>query len=180
MEFLDIVDENGEPTGVIQERTVVHLKGLRHRTSHVWVLRRKNGSVQVLLQQRGFQKESFPGCYDISSAGHIPAGMDFMTSALRELYEELGLNALPDELIFCGQRKFYTEAEFHGKPFKDRQVSNIYVLWRDIEAEDIRIQKEELESVLWMDYQECYEKVKSNSFHHSIVLEELELLKSQM
>lgn len=180
MEFLDIVDENGNPTGEIQERAVVHKMGLRHRTSHVWILRRKNGRVQVLLQKRGLQKESFPGCYDISSAGHIPAGMDFLTSALRELDEELGIKAQPKELIFCGQRKFYTEAQFHGKPFKDCQVSNIYVLWKDIQTDEIRIQKEELESVLWMDYQECCEKVKHNSFLHSIVPEELELLKSQM
>lgn len=33
MEYLDIVDENGVPTGKIAERTAAHKQGLRHRTS---------------------------------------------------------------------------------------------------------------------------------------------------
>ena len=90
MEYLDIVDENGVPTGKIAERTAAHKQGLRHRTSHVWILRERAGKVEVLLQKRSQNKDSFPGCYDISSAGHIPAGVDFIPSALRELKEELG------------------------------------------------------------------------------------------
>ena len=91
-EMLDIVDENGVPTGQSVPRTTAHAEGLRHRTSHVWIVRRKNGRVQVLLQMRCAAKDSYPGCYDISSAGHIPAGAEFVGSALRELREELGVN----------------------------------------------------------------------------------------
>ena len=67
-----VVDENGVPTGQSVPRTTAHAEGLRHRTSHVWIVRRKNGRVQVLLQMRCAAKDSYPGCYDISSAGHIP------------------------------------------------------------------------------------------------------------
>lgn len=70
-EFLDIVNENGLPTGRIVERSIAHLEGIWHRT--VWLVRRKEMTLQVLLQKRTAVK-SFPGCYDISSAGHIPAG----------------------------------------------------------------------------------------------------------
>ena len=48
-------------------------------------------SADVLLQKRSENKDSFPGSYDISSAGHIPSGVDFLESALRELEEELGI-----------------------------------------------------------------------------------------
>ena len=121
-EMLDIVDENGVPTGQSVPRTTAHAEGLRHRTSHVWIVRRKNGRVQVLLQMRCAAKDSYPGCYDISSAGHIPAGAEFVGSALRELREELGVTAAPADLHECGLRRFRFEAEFHGKPFKDNQV----------------------------------------------------------
>ena len=90
MELLDLVDENGVPTGEVKERELVHRDGDRHRTSHVWLFRQRNGRWQVLLQKRSEQKDSHPGCYDISSAGHIPAGVDWVSSALRELEEELG------------------------------------------------------------------------------------------
>jgi hypothetical protein len=36
---------------------------------------------------------------DISSAGHIPAGMDFVQSALRELFEGLGVEAQAEDSI---------------------------------------------------------------------------------
>ena len=76
-EYLDVVDENGMPTGETVERSVAHREGFPHRTSHLWLVRRREGRIQVLLQKRAMTK-SFPGCYDISSAGHIPAGQDFV------------------------------------------------------------------------------------------------------
>ena len=42
MEYLDIVDEQGQPTGEIISRTLAHTKGIRHRTAHIWIVRRKN------------------------------------------------------------------------------------------------------------------------------------------
>ena len=119
-EFLDIVDENGQPTGEIIDRETAHAKGVLHRTSHVWLARRKKGKVQILLQKRAKHKSSFPGCYDISSAGHIPAGNSYEVSALRELEEELGVKAEEKDLIYCGDRKVIWDDVFFDKPFHDR------------------------------------------------------------
>ena len=83
-EIFDIVDENGVPTGETVCRNDAHTKGIWHRTSHVWILRKHDDIVQVLLQKRCESKDSFPGCYDISSAGHIPAGCGHEESAIRE------------------------------------------------------------------------------------------------
>lgn len=99
MELFDIVDENGEPTGVIKERSKVHADGDLHRTSHVWIVKDNlKGGLDILLQKRSQDKDSFPGCYDISSAGHIPAGAGYIDSAIRELKEELGIDAAVEEL----------------------------------------------------------------------------------
>ena len=91
-EYLDVIDEDGNLTGEIVDRKTAHYEGIRHRFSHLWLVRNKNGNVQVLLQKRSSSKEAFPNCYDISSAGHIPAGEDFETTAIRELEEELGIH----------------------------------------------------------------------------------------
>lgn len=101
-EYLDVIDENGNVTGEVVDRKVAHDEGIRHRASHLWLVRKKNGKIQVLLQRRSSNKEAFPNCYDISSAGHVPAGDDFETSAIRELNEELGICANKKDLIFCG------------------------------------------------------------------------------
>ena len=160
-EMLDIVDENGVPTGRSVPRTVAHAEGLRHRPSHVWIVRRKAGRVQVLLQMRCAAKDSYPGCYDISSAGHIPAGDEFVGSALRELREELGVDARAEDLHECGLRRFRFEAEFHGKPFKDNQVSKVFCLWLDKEAEDFNVQKSEIDYVKWFDLDEAIRAVEA-------------------
>ena len=52
MELLDIVDEKGNPTGETVPREVAHREGIRHRTAHVWIFRRRGGVVQILLQKR--------------------------------------------------------------------------------------------------------------------------------
>lgn len=176
MEWLDIVDEEGNPTGQVVEREEAHSRGIRHRTSHVWIVRRKNGNAQILLQKRSKEKDSYPECYDISSAGHIPAGIDFIPSALRELKEELGVVVQPQQLVYCGQRRFRFERQFHGKLFRDNQVSNIYVLWLDWEEEEFCLQKEEVSEVRWFDFADCLQKVEHNEILHCIFPEELHMV----
>lgn len=176
MEIVDIVDKRGMPTGEQVEREQAHTLGIRHRTSHVWIVRRKGGRLQVLLQKRSENKDSFPGCYDISSAGHIPAGVDFVPSAVRELKEELGCEVKPEELIYCGQRCFEFQETFHGKVFHDNQVSNVYALWLDREPETFSLQKEEVSEVKWFDFQECMEKVEKNEIPNCIFTEELKMV----
>ena len=56
MEYLDIVDEKGQPTGQVVEREYAHRHGIRHRTSHVWLLRRRD-DVEILLQKRSLNKD---------------------------------------------------------------------------------------------------------------------------
>ena len=50
MELFDVVDENGMPTGEIIERSEAHRLGKPHRTSHVWIVRKKGERVEILLQ----------------------------------------------------------------------------------------------------------------------------------
>ena len=171
-EFLDIVNEKGIPTGQTVDRDTAHLKGIWHRTSHVWLVRKKNNNLQVLLQKRAAIK-SFPGCYDISSAGHIPAGEGFVASALRELKEELGVVAKAEELICCGDRTIVWDDVFFGKEYHDRQYTRVFVLWKDLEETDFRLQQEEVDSVRWMDLDLCMKCVEENTFRHCIEMEEL-------
>ena len=178
MELLDVVDEQGMPTGAVVPREKAHAEGIRHRTSHVWLARKREGKIEILLQKRCETKDSWPGCYDISSAGHIPAGVDFIPSALRELREELGVEAAPEELIFCGNRHICADGDFHGRPFHDRQYSRVFALWRD--QAEFRLQKEEIDSVRWMELEACLEAVRQNTISHCIYPEELEMVKAAL
>ena len=180
MELLDVVDENGLPTGAVVPREKAHTEGIRHRTSHVWLVRERNEKWEILLQKRCQTKDSWPGCYDISSAGHIPAGVDFIPSALRELREELGVDAVPEELILCGNRRAQADGVFHGHPFHDREYARVFALWRDQDEGDFMLQKEEIDSVRWMELDTCMEAVKTGTIPNCIYPEELEMVQAAM
>lgn len=102
MEYFDIVDEHGMPTGKTVSRKTAHEEGILHRTAHVWIIRPTAKGYDILLQKRSMEKDSFPGLYDTSSAGHILAGVEPLPSALRELKEELGIDADPQQLMYAG------------------------------------------------------------------------------
>ena len=176
-EYLDVVDENGKPTGETVERSVAHREGFPHRTSHLWLVRKRDGRIQVLLQKRAMTK-SFPGCYDISSAGHIPAGQDYYPSAIRELKEELGLTAKESELIPCGDMKIVWDDVFFGIPYHDRQYTKVLLLWADVEEDQLTLQKEEVDGVLWIDLQECMDRVAAGTIQNCISPEELKLVQA--
>lgn len=180
-ETLDIVDIDGNPTGETVSRETAHRDGIRHRTSHVWLLRHGTaGETEILLQKRCADKDSFPGCYDISSAGHIPAGQSFGFSAVRELREELGLTVSEDALFPCGLRRFAYTGTFHDRVFRDDQVSMIYGLWYAPEMGGIHVQPEEIASVLWLPIDMCVRDVAENRIPHCIYLEELAILRRGM
>lgn len=179
MELLDIRDRQGKPTGEIKERERVHEDGDLHGTAHVWVLRMKApDSCDLLLQKRSADKDSFPGCYDISSAGHIPSGQDFLTSALRELEEELGIIASPEDLIFIGMHEGYTETEFRGKPFRNHEISKVYLYTKPVRIEDLTLQAEEVESVKWMDLEDCIKKAEEKDSDYILWDKELEMIRN--
>lgn len=177
MEMFDVIDEDGNPTGLVKERGVVHREGALHATSHIWIARpNEKSGYDILLQKRSADKDSHPGCYDISSAGHIEAGDRSLNAALRELEEELGIKAKAEDLIEFGiQYKSY-EGEFHGKPFRDNQRSILYLYKEPIDREALRLQESEIESVIWIDYKEALDAIRKNTIKHCIYEEEFQKL----
>lgn len=177
MELFDLLDDEGKPNGLIQERGVVHREGLLHETVHMWIVRpNERGFYDVLLQKRSQNKDSYPGCYDISSAGHMAAGDEPAAAALREMKEELGIEAEEKDLQFVTRFYLTFEGNFHGYLFRDREYANLYVYERDLDIRGLTLQPEELEGAIWMDLNECCEKARENSFNHCLRLEELGLV----
>lgn len=117
MELFDVIDSKGNPAGQIVSREKAHAEGIPHRTAHIWIIRKKEGKVQILLQKRSQNKDSFPGKFDTSSAGHIQAGDEPLESALRELKEELGISATPEQLHFAEPSPYLSQKNFMEKCF---------------------------------------------------------------
>ena len=180
MELLDICDEQGNPTGETVERDIAHRDGILHRTAHVWIVRNKEKGFDILLQKRSMEKESFPGLFDTSSAGHIPAGDDPVTSALRELEEELGIIAAPEDLAYAGMFRIRYEKEFHGRIFKDNEVTRVFVYRKAVEAGNLKLQKSEVDEVRWFDLEEVREEIKTSRDRFCVPSDGLGLLREYL
>ena len=177
MEFLDVCDENGIPTGEIVERQVAHKDGINHRTAHVWVVRIFNGEPQVLLQKRAMNKDSFPGKFDTSSAGHIQAGDEPLESAIRELEEELGIKASGHELEHIGKFHIEFDKVFNGRMFKDRETAYVYVYRKNVDIEKLVLQEEEITKVQWFDVRKLDELLKNRDDRFCVPRKGFELVK---
>lgn len=178
MELFDILNEDGSKSGIVRERGVAHLEGSLHPTVHIWIIRKnKESGYDLLLQKRSACKDSNPGCYDVSSAGHVTAGDEYLPSALRELKEELGIDAKEQELQFVGMRRCSFEDEFYGRPFRDYEISAVYLYEKEVDESLLNLQESEVEEVMWMDFEACRKAVKKGTLKNCIYEEELELLR---
>ena len=145
-EYFDILDEAGKPTGLSLPRSQVHREGQWHRAVHIWVV---DEWERILLQQRAFNKDSNPGLWDISSAGHISAGQQSREAAVSELGEELGLIVDSERLQFLFADR--DEAVLNGGSFIDHEFHDIYLL--RLQAGETRLVKPdpgELAGVRWI------------------------------
>ena len=108
-EWFDVVNERDEPVGRAL-RQEVHARGLRHRAVYVLVFDRAG---RIFLQKRSLRKDMAPGRWDASCSGHVDAGEDYEAAAVRELDEELGVQAKPPlELILRVEARAETGWEF--------------------------------------------------------------------
>ncbi len=85
-ELFDVVDEHDNVIGQAR-RAEVHAQKLRHRAVHVFCF---DGRGRVFLQRRSLLKDTAPGRWCASCSGHVDAGEDYATAAVRELAEEIG------------------------------------------------------------------------------------------
>lgn len=181
MELFDVRNPDGTKTGVVRERGVAHRDGSPHATSHIWVIRKnEDGKYDILLQKRSACKDSNPGCYDISSAGHVAAGDDYLPSAVRELEEELGIKTSKDKLHFVGFHQGGFRDVFHGKPFADYEISAVYTYEETVRIEELTLQKTEVEEVIWMELEDCRKKILCGELKNCIYLDELDLLEEYL
>lgn len=180
LELFDILDENGRETGRVRERGVAHMLGTPHRTVHVWIVRPDEKGCRVLLQTRSEEKDSNPGCLDISAAGHIPHGEKRLTAAVRETCEETGILFSEKDFDFVGTHHGHYEAEFHGKPFLDDEFMDVYIVTEDFDDSSLVPQEHEVDSFEWADLGEVRRIVIDRTRKNCMYPEELGMVEGRL
>lgn len=152
-EFVDILDENGEPTGKTALKSKAHQMGLFHATVHVWCY---SVTGKVLLQQRGVNKDANSLKWDVSVAGHIGAGETPELGAFREVQEEIGVTIKTEKLQKLAVIKIEKK---YSKKFWDREFTHTFLYGLD-EQTPLTKQETEVEALEWLAL-ERFEKLVS-------------------
>ena len=145
-ELLDVLDENGNKIDEVETKEEIYKKGLWHRSVHIWIM---NDNQELLVQKRNPNKETFPNLWALSVAGHVLAGEDSVESGLRELKEELDIDAKKEELEFLFTIK--RMQPYHGSHI--RVFDDVYLLHRNVDIEKTKLQVEELTDIKYVYYE---------------------------
>ena len=150
MEKIDVLDENGHKTGQVVSREEVHKLGLWHRCVHIWVV---NGK-EVLLQKRSSQKQTHPNKWTTATSGHLSAGASSIEGAIREIGEEIGLEVKESELQYLFTVKESGVNNNQEKKIIENEITDVYLLKKDIDISNLKLQPEEVSEVKWFSYGE--------------------------
>ena len=146
-EQLDIVT----PTGRFvrsADRREVHDGGHWHQVFHCLVVR-SGMPARVVLQRRHRSKAAFPGLLDLSATGHLEAG-EAPEHGVRELNEELGIDASADDLTPVGVRLLADD----GGEGRNRERVHLYFMTDDRPLEQYAPEPTEVESLVEVGVEE--------------------------
>lgn len=137
-EYIDILDEHGNKTGNTCLKSHAHRYGYTHASVHIWFYTNKH---ELLIQQRALNKDTFPGLWDVSVAGHISAGEIAEIAALREVAEEIGLKITPSQLQKLGVSKHIHK---HSPTLIDSEYHHIYICELTTPIDNLQKQDDEV------------------------------------
>ncbi len=159
MELLEIYNDQGKPTGKTVVRGDKNLKLEDNEHIAVGVVFIENSNHEFLIQKTSKEK----GGYYSSTGGHITKGETPLSSILREIEEELGITVTKDEI---------KSLDFinNGIP-----IMFLFYMQKDINIDDIKVQKEEVDYVEYKSIDEIEKLINNNEMlkSHGMLFKEI-------
>lgn len=149
MEYIDLYRRDGTPIGRTIPKKEERAPDEYYLHTHIIFCDQEG---RYLLQQRALTQKYLPGKWDVTGGG-VMAGETSADAALRELREELGLSLRPEELHFVRRRV----DENAGHCLLDMYCAKLH-----FRPEDCVLQKEEVEAVRLVSFEEFVETVRYN------------------
>ena len=152
-ELWDILDENGNATGRVHERGKPMTKSEYHLEVSVWI---ENDKGEYLISQRSSNKK-FPYMWECTGGSAI-AGDDSLTTALKEVKEELGIILQPQNgrmiqhNVPCGNIN-----ECHG-------LVDVWLFRQNVDISTVILTPDETCNVMWANRDEISRMIDEGTF----------------
>lgn len=148
MELWDILDQNGNKTG----RTIVRgnplNEGEYHLVVHIWIV---NGAGELLIQKRADNIPLWPGKW-AATGGSAIAGEDSLSSAVREVKEELGIQITKHEMELIERIK------------RRDTMTDLWLVRKNVDIKEIYVQLEEVSEAKWVSREMLLAMVEAGDF----------------
>ena len=165
MELIDLYDENGNKLDKTYLRGDKTRKFNKHEHIPIVMIFIENSKGEYLIQKTSEEK----GHIYSTTGGHVDSGEDKDDALVREVKEEIGLDINIKDVKYLGHL-------VTGAP-----IRFLYYLKKDIDLSKCNIDKEEVESIRYMDENEINNLIAERLFleSHAICFNELLKYKSK-
>ena len=149
-EIWDLYDAQGNRTGKTMMRGEEVPAGFYHLAVHIWPM---NPRGDFLIQRRSPNVQWKPNLWAVTGGSAI-CGEDALTAAMRELKEEIGYDALPEEMhqIACLKRT--------------NSFCCVFCIQIDWPISSFSLQKEEVSAVAWCDKAKITRMLSDNMLYN--------------
>lgn len=154
MEMLDVLDANGNKTGIAKSKNELYKTGEWFRSVHIWII---NDKGEILLQKRSPKKSTFPNMWAVSVSGHVESGEESMDTVIREIKEELHLDVKEEQCKYL----FTIKRENIFENCINRVFDDIYLLRLNLDVKNTKLQKSELCEIKYFEYESLKESLQS-------------------
>ena len=141
MEIIDLYDKNRQ----LLEETAVRgdklPKGRYRLVVHICLFNERD---EMLIQKRQTTQNIFANLWDLTAGGHVDAGERIVDGLIREVKEEIGVDVTEEECHF----------EFEYIEDKVHEIGQLYTIKIDKEENEFDIQKEEVDFVKWVTFED--------------------------
>ncbi|STX50794.1 Isopentenyl-diphosphate Delta-isomerase [Legionella busanensis] len=137
----------------IIDKLTAHKQGLLHRAYSIFVFRKNNNKVELLLQQRSKEKYHSKGLWTNTCCSHPVAEKELINQATARLYEEMGINI---KLIEINSFRYFTKLD---NEMFEHEVDHVLIgSWNE---QEICPNPSEVMSYCWIDIATLIEKIKT-------------------
>ena len=153
MELLDVYNEKGERTGKVVDRSADDASFVDGERIAVAIIYIENDKHEFLIQKTSKQK----GNIYSATAGHVLHNEKPIETIIREVKEELGIDISNEDIVDLGCLVV------------DFPVRFIFYLKKNIDLNELFLQKDEVQEVMYMSEKEIRTEIEKGTMNKDYV-----------